>query len=234
MQELVRGGQNPFAPDGLKYTGSVDDSRAINDVDQAIVMAGSGMCSGGRIVHHLKHNLWNKNCHVFFVGYQANGTLGRRLVDGEKIVRIAGEDVAVEASLHTLGGFSAHGDREDLLDWARNFRKGASFFVTHGEPKSSESLASGIREMGYNATAPATGTVYDLTARDTIVAASAPAPVPKEVADKLEILELLKAISSETESLREELDNWKNLNALLPLLESTRLILRSAKNIRQQ
>jgi metallo-beta-lactamase family protein len=234
MQELARGGQNPFAPSGLKYTSSVDDSRAVNDVDHAIVMAGSGMCSGGRIVHHLKHNLWNKNCHVFFVGYQANGTLGRRLVDGERTARMAGEDVTVEASLHTLGGFSAHGGREDLLDWARNFRKGASFFVTHGEPKSSESLASGIREMGYNAAVPAAGTVYDLTVKDTIVAASAPAQTPRDVADRREALELLKAISSETESLREELDNWKNLNALIPLLESTRLVLSSAKNVRQQ
>lgn len=233
MQELVRGGQNPFEPAGLSYTSNVAESRAINELDHAIVMAGSGMCTGGRIVHHLKHNLWSKNCHVFFVGYQARGTLGRRLVDGEKNVRIAGEDIAVEAQLHTLGGFSAHGDREDLLGWASNFNKGTAFFVTHGEPRSSESLASGIRELGFSATAPAEGMTYDLTSKDTIVAMNAPAPIPKEFADKEAILELLSEISSEAESLREDIDNRRDLSVLMPLLESSRLILESAKNIKQ-
>lgn len=233
MQDLARNGQNPFEPAGLSYTGSVADSRAINEVDHAIVMAGSGMCTGGRIVHHLKHNLWNSKCHVFFVGYQARGTLGRRLVDGEKNVRIAGEDVAVEAKLHTLGGFSAHGDRGDLIGWASNFSKGTAFFVTHGEPKASESLASGIRELGYRATAPGAGITYDLTSKDAIVATTAPSRVSQEFADKIAILDLLSEISSEAESLRENIDSWKNLDALMPLLESSRLILKSAKNVKK-
>ncbi|MDR1966702.1 MAG: MBL fold metallo-hydrolase, partial [Synergistaceae bacterium] len=93
IQDITRSGDNPFRPGGMSCTSAVAESRAINEVGEAIVMAGSGMCSGGRIIHHLKHNLWNASCNVFFVGYQAHGTLGRRLVDGEKNLRIAGEDV---------------------------------------------------------------------------------------------------------------------------------------------
>jgi len=169
LQDLIRDGQNPFAPEGLSYTSSVEASRAINDTAEAIVLAGSGMCSGGRIVHHLKHNLWDEKCNVFFVGYQAHGTLGRRLVEGERHLRIAGEDITVNATLHTLGGFSAHAGRDDLLKWASNFRKGASFFVTHGEPESSDALAGGIREMGYEAAVPMALAVYDLSAAETAI-----------------------------------------------------------------
>lgn len=234
MQEHVRDGRNPFAPTGLSYTASVDESRAINDIPHAIVLAGSGMCTGGRIVHHLKHNLWNPTCHVFFVGYQAKGTLGRRLVDGEKNLRIAGEDVVVEAKLHTIGGFSAHGDRDDLLSWASHFGRRAAFFVTHGEPRSSGALASGIREMGYRATAPGAGMTFELTGKDQIVPTAPSFAVRKETADRAEILALLQEIASETESLRENLDaapEAKDLANLLPLLESSRLILNSAKNL---
>lgn len=231
MQDYSRDGQNPFSPDGMSYTSSVEESRAVNDLSQAIVLAGSGMCSGGRIVHHLKHNLWSPKCHVFFVGYQARGTLGRRLVDGEKNLRIAGEDITVGAKLHTLGGFSAHGDRDDLLEWVGHFGKGTAFFVTHGEPRSSEALASGIRELGNRATAPSVGTTFELTHKETVLTAAA-ATTPKLVVDRDEVLYLLQEIASETESLREHLDSWENLQALLPLLESSKLILRSAKNLK--
>jgi metallo-beta-lactamase family protein len=233
IQDIARGGDNPFSPEGLSYTSGVDDSRAINDVGNAIVMAGSGMCAGGRIVHHLKHNLWNANCHVFFVGYQARGTLGRRLVDGDKNLRIAGEDIAVNATLHTLGGFSAHGDKGDLLSWASNFRHGASFFVTHGEQRSSESLVNGIRELGYDAVAPGMGVSYDLTNRDSVIVHSRPKSAqPREFADRDSALAILQEIASETESIREGLNTRSNYETLLPLLESSRLILQSAKNMK--
>ncbi|MDR1886146.1 MAG: MBL fold metallo-hydrolase [Synergistaceae bacterium] len=233
MQEYVRVGQNPFSPDGLKYTSGVEESRAINGMDHAIVLAGSGMCNGGRILHHLKHNLWSKNCSVFFVGYQARGTLGRRLVDGDKHVRIAGEDIAVGARLHTLGGFSAHADRGDLLAWAGSFRQGAVFFVTHGEPRSSEALASGIRNLGFRAAVPSLGTSYDVDRRDGVVLSSEGEPARRDAADRAAVMELLREISSEAESLRESISEWSDPSAAVPLLESTRLILRSARNMKQ-
>jgi metallo-beta-lactamase family protein len=234
VQDMLRKGMNPFAPEGLSYTSGVDSSRAINDIGEAIVMAGSGMCSGGRIVHHLKHNLWNKNCHVFFVGYQAHGTLGRRLVEGEKNLRIAGEDIAVGAAFHTLGGFSAHGDRDDLLEWASHFGHGTSFFVTHGEAKSSEALASGIRQMGYGAAAPSRGAYYDLSGKQAIARPeiTSPAPFARAIGSREAVFALLAEIASEAASIRENLDSRADFADISPLLESSRLILQTVKNIK--
>ncbi|MDR3355158.1 MAG: MBL fold metallo-hydrolase [Synergistaceae bacterium] len=232
-REYARAGRNPFCPDGLKYTSAVDESRAINETGHAIVLAGSGMCNGGRILHHLKHNLWNENCVVFFTGYQAKGTLGRRLVDGEKHVRIAGEDIAVGAKLYTLGGFSAHGDRNDLLEWARGFKRGAVFFVTHGEPKSSESLAAGIRNLGYGAAVPSAGASYSLDRKDEVIPADTGLAAPGEAADREAMMDILREISSETESLREICAMSNDFSVLMPLLESTRMILRSARNLKR-
>jgi metallo-beta-lactamase family protein len=233
MDEHIRAGLSPFRPGGLSYTSSVDESRAVNERDRAIVLAGSGMCNGGRILHHLKHNLWNSLCHVFFVGYQARGTLGRRLVDGEKNVRIAGEDITVGATLHTLGGFSAHGDRDDLLKWASSFKRGAVFFVTHGEPRSAEALAVGLRDLGYSAAAPSLGMAYDLNREDGVAASAMPRAMSRELMDRDAALALLRDISSEAESLSEGVGAGGDLSAVMPLLESARLILRSAKNIKQ-
>ncbi|MDR3281021.1 MAG: MBL fold metallo-hydrolase [Synergistaceae bacterium] len=232
IQDAARTGSTPFNPDGMSFTSSPEESRSINNESEAIVLAGSGMCSGGRIVHHLKHNLWNENCNVFFVGYQANGTLGRRLVNGERHLRIAGEDIVVNAKLHTLGGFSAHGDRADLLEWASNFRKSASFFVTHGEPKSAEALAAGIRQLGYEAATPTAGAVYDLSGKELAFAREERGESILERADRDAVLELLNEITSETESIRESIADRGDFRALTPLLESSRLILQSVKNIK--
>ena len=231
IQDMLRSGMNPFAPEGLSYTSSVDSSRAINDIDHAIVMAGSGMCSGGRIVHHLKHNLWNKNCHVFFVGYQAHGTLGRRLVEGEKNLRIAGEDIAVGAAFHTLGGFSAHGDRDDLLEWASHFGTDTSFFVTHGEVKSAESLANALRQMGYGAAAPSRGAYYDLSEKQAIARPEL-APRAQTPRSRDAVFALLAEIASEAASIRDILDSRADFADISPLLESSRLILQTVKKIK--
>lgn len=162
IQSQVREGNNPFEPENLRIVSSVEESKKINEIKHAVVLAGSGMCTGGRIVHHLKNNLYRKDAHVVFVGYQARGTLGRRLVEGEKSVRVAGDEVAVKATLHTINGFSAHADKRDLLAWARNFQTDPTFFVTHGEPKSSLAFADTLTENGFRSIIPSVGNEFNL------------------------------------------------------------------------
>src|SRR5262249_25457272 len=112
-------GERPLSFAGLHYTRSAEESKALNTMHgAAVIIAASGMCTGGRILHHLKHHLWRPQTHVAFVGYQAEGTLGRRIVDGEKTVRIMDEMVQVKAQIHTLGGFSAHAGQTGLVEWA--------------------------------------------------------------------------------------------------------------------
>lgn len=115
---------------------------AINRIESgAIIIAGSGMCNGGRIRHHLKHNLWRSKAHVIIVGYQAIGTPGRALVDGAKTFRVVGEEIAVKASIHTLGGFSAHASQSQLLDWASKFKKiRPKLYLIHEEDRAKEAL----------------------------------------------------------------------------------------------
>ena len=113
----------------------------------AIIISASGMCNAGRIRHHLKHNLWNKKCHIIFVGFQAAGTLGRAIVDGAKKVKIMGENIAVKAKVHTLGGFSAHADRDELYSWLKGFsRLPGKIFIVHGEESLSLEFAAFLKE----------------------------------------------------------------------------------------
>lgn len=115
---------------------------ALNRVSAgAIIIAGSGMCTGGRILHHFKHNLWREKTHVVIVGYQAIGTLGRVLVDGATRVKIFGDEIAVKAQIHTLGGFSAHAGQDQLLSWTGNFQAPKPrLYLVHGEPEAMQSL----------------------------------------------------------------------------------------------
>jgi metallo-beta-lactamase family protein len=121
-----------------------------------IILAGSGMCDAGRVKHHLKHNLWRKESSVVIVGFQAQGTLGRKIVDGARRVRIFGEEIAVAADIYTIGGLSAHADREDLLAWAGNFRtKPEKVFVAHGEESVSIGFAGLLgKRFGWNTQVP--------------------------------------------------------------------------------
>ena len=114
----------------------------------AIIMSASGMCEAGRIRHHLKHNLWRSECSVIFVGFQAQGTLGRRIIEGAKKVKIFGEEIAVNARIYTIGGLSAHADRDELLDWLGKFKKKPRrVFVMHGEEETALGFAATIREQ---------------------------------------------------------------------------------------
>ena len=149
----------------LKFVGSVDESRALNTIRSgAIIIAASGMCTAGRIKHHLLHNLGRRENAVLITGFQAQGTLGRRLVDGAERVRIFGQDVPVRASIHTLGGFSAHADQAALMDWLGAFKRPpARSFVMHGEPRSSAALANEItRRLGWSTQTPETGETVDV------------------------------------------------------------------------
>lgn len=148
----------------IKFVNSVQESMSLNNIkSHAIIIAGSGMCEGGRIKHHLKHNLWRQESSIVFVGFQANGTLGRRIVDGEKIVRIFGEDIAVLAKLYTIGGFSAHADQKELLEWLSAFKNNPQVFVVHGEEETSLQFAGIIREqLGFTAHVPNRAEVYEL------------------------------------------------------------------------
>ncbi|HWJ06847.1 MAG TPA: MBL fold metallo-hydrolase [Steroidobacteraceae bacterium] len=147
----------------LVFSRSAEESMAINRIrDGAIVIAGSGMCTGGRIVHHLKHNLARPECNVIFTGFQAVGTLGRAIVDGRESVRIHGEPVTVAAKVHTLGGFSAHGDQEDLLRWHGGLHGPRRTYLVHGEHEGAEGLRAALHGRGVAAEIARAGQRVDL------------------------------------------------------------------------
>lgn len=143
----------------LTFTKDTEESMAINRVKGgAIIIAGSGMCNGGRIRHHLKHNLWREECHIVFAGFQARGTLGRQLVDGEKRVKMFGSVFAVKAQIHTLGGFSAHAGQTQLLEWAGHFTTNPRFYLVHGEADALSALQQKLSSVkGIDAEVPAEG-----------------------------------------------------------------------------
>ncbi len=141
------GGQDPFAFPWLEATPDREHSRAINRIEErAVIIAGSGMCSGGRIMHHLKHRLWDPHNAVIFVGYQAEGTLGRALVDGTEYVGIYGEGIIVRAAIHTINGFSAHADQQDLIGWIGAIRGLEGVYLIHGEAEKMACFAGMVRE----------------------------------------------------------------------------------------
>ena len=143
----------------LKLTEATEASMAINRIHAgAIVIAGSGMCTGGRIRHHLKHRIWDARNTLLFVGFQARGTLGRLLVDGARSIRMFGDDYVVKAQIATLGGLSAHAGQSGLLDWAAAFDNSPSTVLVHGEPQAQDALAARLRrELGYQVRVPERG-----------------------------------------------------------------------------
>lgn len=162
MAGLIRQGRNPFALPGLHYTRETAESVALNNVRSgAIIMAGSGMCTGGRVRHHLKHNLWREASSVVFVGYAAKGTLARIIIDGARTVRLFDEEIPVRARIYTINGFSAHADQAELLAWHRHTGAARTFLV-HGEEAVMTQFAERLEAT--QVTLPAPGQVADLTA----------------------------------------------------------------------
>ena len=148
-KDLLWSGDNPLELPQLIYTRTTEESRAINeDSRPGVIISANGMCNSGRILHHLKHHLWRKDSHIVIIGFQAAETIGRRLVDGAKTVRLFGEEIAVKAHIHTLGGFSAHADRKGLLDWLSHFKSpDLEVIVNHGEEKTSMEFAERIQQL---------------------------------------------------------------------------------------
>jgi metallo-beta-lactamase family protein len=147
----------------LHYTASAEESKALNGKRGVVIISASGMADAGRIRHHLKHNLWRPEAHVVIVGFQAQGTLGRRLLEGAQTVRLFQEDVAVKAHVHDLAGLSAHADQAQLLEWASHFKPPKLTLLTHGEATSALTL-QGLLEtkLGFTVTVPAKGQIIEL------------------------------------------------------------------------
>ena len=169
--DVMKEGINPIWFDGLNITVSSDESKALNtNPTPKVIIASGGMCEGGRIRHHLKHNLWNKNNTVLFAGYQAAGTLGRIIFDGAKKVKIFGEEIDVGAEIRLLQGISGHADQDGLLSWIRSCRGIPSYvFVNHGDDESCSAFARILEEqLGLRASAPYSGSEFDLAAGEWI------------------------------------------------------------------
>jgi len=138
--------RDPFNFPYLKFTREVEESKKINDIRSgAIIIAGSGMLTGGRILHHLKHNLWREECSLIFVGFQPKGTLGRKIIEGVERVRILGEEIAVRAEIYTINGFSSHADQRELGEWL-SYAKPEKAFLVHGEVEKMEVFSNYIKE----------------------------------------------------------------------------------------
>ena len=157
--EYLKNGKNPLLYKYLNFCETKEESMKLNDTPgPKVIISSSGMCDAGRILHHLKHNLWKNDTHVLFVGYQGEGTLGKMLIDGAKRVKIFGESIQVNAIIHTIGGLSAHADRDELVAWLKQFSTGAykpKIFIVHGEPDSADSFSATIKsELGFDSIIP--------------------------------------------------------------------------------
>lgn len=168
--ELVRKGINPVAVPGLRLAVTVEESRLINtDTTPKVIISASGMCEAGRIRHHLKHNLWRPECTILFVGYQAAGSLGRRLLDGVPEVKLFGEEIDVRAHITQMSGMSGHADQAGLVRWVEELEaQPKQIFVIHGEDEVTDFFANLLAEKGYTTTAPYNGAVWDIAANECL------------------------------------------------------------------
>ncbi|OPZ83852.1 MAG: Ribonuclease [Firmicutes bacterium ADurb.Bin419] len=204
-REYIDNGDNPLDFPGLQFTRTSEESRALNDrTDSSIIISASGMCEAGRVKHHLKHNLWRKESTVLFVGYQAQGTLGRKIIDGAKKVKIFGEDITVNARIEVIEGFSGHADKNGLLEWLGAFnRKPSKVFIVHGEEDAMNEFSSEINDkFNIETIIPEKGESFIITADKLLVAYD-------KVKSTISFKRL--AIIDALETLKEEIDELSDI-----------------------
>jgi len=202
-------GDNPLDFENLHFTQSAEESKKLNfSSEPKIIISASGMCEAGRIRHHLKHNLWKKEASVVFVGYQAEGTLGRKLLDGEKKVKLFGEEIMVNSEIYNVEGFSGHADKPALLKWIEGFReKPGRIFIVHGEQGSKEAFAEAVKsKFGIECIVPEYNVIYDINKKNIF---------REKVPDKSYKKEI-KGGSKHIDELLNEVENLKKIfeNAL--------------------
>ena len=203
-QEIMKRGDNPLEFPGLKFTRTADESKELNEKNEpSIIISASGMCEVGRIKHHLKHNLWNPNSTILFVGYQAPGTLGRKIVDGAKTVKIFGEEIAVNARIEYIEGYSGHADQEWLMNFIYSYiNKPKHIFLVHGEPEGQLTLKNKIlEELNIPVTIPEYGETYEFKEK---VSMTNRIELPNERKFvRLEILERMRTLKEEIEDMED-------------------------------
>ncbi len=204
VKEAMEKGDNPLEFPGLQFTRTAEESKALNEMDKpAIIISASGMCEVGRIKHHLKHNLWNPKSTILFVGYQAPGTLGSRLVNGEKKVKIFGEEISVNARIEYIEGYSGHADQEWLLNFIYSFiKKPKHIFLVHGEEDSQIVLRDKILETtNIPVTIPDFGETYELS--DEIKMTNKLELTTRYKPLRMEVLERMQKLKDEVEDMTE-------------------------------
>ena len=204
VRQRIESGDNPLEFPGLQFTRTADESRALNEnTTPSIIISASGMCEVGRIKHHLKHNLWDPKNTILFVGYQAPGTLGAKIVGGEKKVKIFGEEVAVNARIEYIEGYSGHADQEWLLNFIYSFiHKPKHIFLVHGEPEGQKILKDKILETAnIPVTIPDYGETYELDENINIISKVDRFEKPRYL--RLEVIDRLATLKEEIEDMEE-------------------------------
>lgn len=200
IQEVIKAGGNPLDFPGLQYTKTADESKELNEnFSPAIIISASGMCDVGRIKHHLKHNLWNSRSTILFVGYQAPGTLGRAIVDGAKKVKIFGEEIAINARIEYIEGYSGHADQTWLLNFMYSFTNPPKqVFLVHGEPEGQKILKAKIEETTeVKVTIPGFGDSFELKEEATLLETTERVIKYQKEFEKIDILERIEKLKDQ-------------------------------------
>ncbi len=207
-RNYIMTGDNPLEFENLHFTQSAEESKVLNFLPgPKIIISASGMCEAGRIKHHLKHNLWRKEASVVFVGYQAEGTLGRKIMDGEKNVKVLGENIHINAEIYNVEGFSGHADKTALLNWLKGFtEKPRTVFLVHGEQESKLSFAAEVKEkLGLNCIVPEYNVVYEIKKSDSVEKIPTAEAAKKTLPAKGSVNEKLK------DDLRVDIEEFKQI-----------------------
>lgn len=205
VKEEIERGDNPLEFDGLKFTKTAEESKSLNEIGEpSIIISASGMCDVGRIKHHLKHNLWNSNNTILFVGYQAPGTLGRKIVEGAKKVKIFGEEIAVNARIEYIEGYSGHADREWLMNFIYSFiSKPKHIILVHGEKSAGQELKENIlAKTNIPVTIPKYGEIYELKENKVSLIDRLELESVKRI-QKVEIINKVKMLKDEMTDMEE-------------------------------